>query len=101
MQFSNDVTIYLPGGTNHVITGDHLHDYDYLLGCPGRLGIELKHNVKEKEQEVLTIVISMLTTKIISSILGLNESGATALGPALLTAIGIAGIKRGTLFACF
>lgn len=85
-----------------MITGEHLHDYEYLLSCSDRLSINLNSSVKEKEQEVclnsiLTSFFHSLTfMKIISTILGLTEGGATVLGPALLTAISLAGKKKGT-----
>eukprot|EP01126_Amoeba_proteus_P021701 TRINITY_DN2209_c0_g1_i2.p1 TRINITY_DN2209_c0_g1~~TRINITY_DN2209_c0_g1_i2.p1 ORF type:complete len:574 (-),score=157.19 TRINITY_DN2209_c0_g1_i2:286-2007(-) len=82
--FGNDITIFLPDGRSHVVTGDHLYDYDYLLSCVDRLKIDLHRGVKETEQELINHVV------------GLSETGATALGPALLTSIGIASKRKGS-----
>lgn len=83
--FSNDVTIHLPGGVKHVITGDHLYEYDYLIGAADKLNVKLDSPLEKTEKELTTIVH------------GLQESGATALGPALLVSVGLAGQTKGSL----
>jgi len=87
--FSNDVTVYVPGTNkstkNHVISGDHLYDSEYLLSAVDKLGIKLDQSVGAVESELNNIV------------LGLQEGGATALGPALLVSVGIAGQTKGSM----
>jgi len=82
--FSNDVTIYLPGGVRHVITGDKLSQFGYLADVSNQLELLINKSVIETVQELNTVI------------LGLEESGATALGPALLTSISIAGAVKGS-----
>jgi hypothetical protein len=84
VSFSNDVTLYLPGGVKHVIAGDKLNDYDHLISAGTQLGINVEKSIANTQEELIKIV------------LGLEESGATALGPALLTSISIAGSARGS-----
>jgi len=82
--FNNDVTIYLAGNVTHVLTGDKLEQYDFLLSFGSAFSNQILTNIETSHPEFIKII------------LGLEESGATALGPALLTSIGIAGTSRGS-----
>jgi len=82
--FNNDVTIYLPGNVTHVITGDKLDQYDFLLNLGNQLANQLQTNIEQSHPEFTKIILS------------LTEHGATALGPALLASISIAGTTRGS-----
>eukprot|EP01123_Difflugia_compressa_P010696 TRINITY_DN398_c0_g1_i1.p1 TRINITY_DN398_c0_g1~~TRINITY_DN398_c0_g1_i1.p1 ORF type:complete len:679 (-),score=166.31 TRINITY_DN398_c0_g1_i1:70-1827(-) len=82
--FNNEVSIYLPGGIRHVITGDKLTDFDYLIGVASSLGIVLETTVDKSAGELNSVVV------------GLEETGSTALGPALLASISMAGVARGS-----
>jgi len=55
--FSNDVTVHLAGGVQHVITGDKLHDWDYLLKFRESTNIDLQTPIKESEKEVPSTII--------------------------------------------
>jgi len=73
----------------HVITGDKLTQFGYLADVSNQLQLLLDKTVLETAQELNTVI------------LGLEESGATALGPALLTSISIAGaVKGSTVIVC-
>jgi len=82
--FNNDVTVYLPGNVSHVITGDKLDQYDFLINLGNQLANQLQTNIENSHPEFTKIILS------------LSENGATALGPALLTSISIAGTSRGS-----
>jgi len=82
--FNNDVNIYLPGNIKQVITGDKLDQYDFLINSGNALANLLQIPIENSHEELTKIV------------LGLEENGATALGPALLTSISIAGNSRGS-----
>jgi hypothetical protein len=83
--FSNEVTVYDPVSKEaHVITGDKLNNYDYLVGAAEQIGAKLDKPVSECRKNLGEIVAS------------LEERGATALGPALLVSIGLAGMTRGS-----
>jgi hypothetical protein len=82
--FNNDVTIYLAGNVTHVLTGDKLEQYDFLLNFGSAFSNQILTNIETSHPEFIKIILE------------LEESGATALGPALLTSIGIAGTSRGS-----
>jgi hypothetical protein len=82
--FASDVTVHLPGSSQQVIAGDKLGDYQSLLSSSAQLVSSCKLCVKESKQELLKIIQ------------GLTESGSTALGPALLVSIGLAGSVAGS-----
>mgnify|MGYP002480336432 CR=1 FL=1 len=82
--FSDEVTIYEPNKKTHVIAGDHLNDYDYLINVADKLNIQVNESVSKSKEKLFDILRS------------LEERGATALGPALLVSISIAGRSKGS-----
>jgi hypothetical protein len=74
--FNNEVTVYESKDKSHVITGDKLNDFNYLLNVANDLKIDLKTPIEKNKKELSDLVFS------------LEEKGATALGPALLVSIG-------------
>eukprot|EP01125_Pyxidicula_operculata_P008245 TRINITY_DN277_c0_g1_i1.p1 TRINITY_DN277_c0_g1~~TRINITY_DN277_c0_g1_i1.p1 ORF type:complete len:684 (+),score=232.76 TRINITY_DN277_c0_g1_i1:227-2278(+) len=82
--FSNDVTVHMPGGRKHIISGERLYDWDYLSGVINQLELSIATPVESAAEELNKIVFS------------LEEGGATALGPALLVSTGLAGTARGS-----
>uniref|UniRef100_A0A6B2KZ87 VWFA domain-containing protein n=1 Tax=Arcella intermedia TaxID=1963864 RepID=A0A6B2KZ87_9EUKA len=82
--FNNDVTIYQPDGTRHVITGDHLKDFNYLSNVSQSLNLAFNSSVSQASQDLLSVVQT------------LEEGGGTALGPGLLCAVSIAALQRGS-----
>jgi len=78
--FNNEVTVMGDGTKNpYIITGDRLNDYDYLLktGCE-QASILLNKTVKETKLELQ------------KKVLAIEETGPTALGPAVLTSVALA-----------
>lgn len=78
--FNNEVTVLGDGTKNPLtITGDRLNDYDYLLktGCE-QAGILLNKTVKETNLQLQ------------KKVLAIEETGPTALGPAVLTSVALA-----------
>eukprot|EP01120_Amphizonella_sp_Union-15-10_P015432 TRINITY_DN7945_c0_g1_i1.p1 TRINITY_DN7945_c0_g1~~TRINITY_DN7945_c0_g1_i1.p1 ORF type:complete len:542 (+),score=95.54 TRINITY_DN7945_c0_g1_i1:134-1627(+) len=82
--FNNDVTIYLPGSKTFSIAGDKLNDYDFLLNCVSTLSIPLDATIGTSADDMTKVLFS------------LQEGGQTALGPALISAVGIAGTRPGS-----
>lgn len=82
--FASDVTVMLPDGTKHVISGAKLDDYGLLLGIAQSLG--LSHGLS----------VSAAKEALLKQVYGLQEGGSTALGPALLVSIGLAGLAHGS-----
>jgi hypothetical protein len=82
--FNNEVTVYLPGGVRHVVAGDKLDQFDYLNDLATTIGFNLNQPISESHTEFNNVVYS------------LEESGATALGPALLASISLAGTSPGS-----
>ncbi|CAG9322630.1 unnamed protein product [Blepharisma stoltei] len=77
--FNNEVTIIGDGSQTVAITGDRLNNFDGLLNL-----VERKHN------EYLGHTINETKEQLSGKVLGLEEGGATALGPALLVSVGLA-----------
>ena len=78
--FNHEVTIIGDGSKNpQVIAGDKLYNYDYLMQNGETQGGQLlQKSIKD-------------TSKILSEkVMGLEETGPTALGPALASAIALA-----------
>lgn len=67
-----------------MIAGDHLNDYDYLINVADKLNIQVNESVSKSKEKLFDILRS------------LEERGATALGPALLVSISIAGRSKGS-----
>lgn len=81
--FNNEVTILGDGTQLPVtITGDKLYDYDRLLQ------IGKSHALRQP--------ISKTKSSLSQKLFGLEEGGATALGPAVLACIGIASLSPGS-----
>lgn len=77
--FSSDVTIYGDGVTDPVIlTGNRLNNFENCLETGLSLQNKLVNCVKDTKENL------------IEKVLNLTESGPTALGPALISAIGLA-----------
>lgn len=78
--FNNEVTVFGDGTQDpQIITGDKLEDYDYLMKNGSECG---QNRMKNKVGETAKI----LTDKL----MGLEETGPTALGPAVATAVAMA-----------
>ena len=77
--FNNEVTILGDGTKNpQTITGDRLNDFDYLLknGC-------------DQSSILLTKPIKETKLQLQKKVLGIEETGPTALGPAVLTSVAL------------
>lgn len=82
--FNNEVTVYDPKTKQaHIIAGDHLSDYEYLSQL--KLQLNLEDAPISKTRKDLSDLVN-----------GLEERGATALGPALLVSVGIASAVKGS-----
>lgn len=80
VSFSNDVNVYGDCSQHpQVISGDKLSDFEFLK----KNGIDVTDNLMKKS-------IVEANDKIIDKLYELQESGPTALGPALLTAVAMA-----------
>jgi len=82
--FNNEVTIYESTGTSHTIAGDKLNDSEYLINIANNLKIDLKTPIEKNKKDLSDLIFL------------LEEKGETALGPALLVSIGLAGMQRGS-----
>lgn len=84
--FSSDVTIYDPKTKQaHVIAGDHLSDWEWLSAYKSPLNLtEVSSSIKNTRAGLSELVS------------GLEERGATALGPALITSVKIASAVAGS-----
>jgi hypothetical protein len=79
--FNNEVTIIGDGTKDPVtITGDKLFDHDFLL----KNGVDSSSTLFSKS-------IKETKPHLQKKLMSLEETGSTALGPAVLTAIGLAG----------
>jgi hypothetical protein len=78
--FNNEVTVFGDGQEDpQTIAGDKLYDYDFLIENGAKQGdLRMKHKVNESQKK--------LTDKLMS----LEETGPTALGPAIATSIAMA-----------
>lgn len=80
VSFNNEVTVVGDGSQNpQTISGDKLMDYDYLLGNGQQQGKERMKNPIGQTQQKLT-----------DKLMSLEETGPTALGPAVATSIAMA-----------
>jgi hypothetical protein len=78
--FNSDVTLIGDGSQDQqTVTGDKLNNFDFLL-----------NNGIEQGQKCLTKPVKDTSQGLQQSIMNIQETGPTALGPALLTAIGMA-----------
>ena len=77
--FNNEVNIIGDGFSNISIIGDKLQDFDKIWA-----------NVEGKYPEIMARPISQTKNQLCERLLALEESGPTALGPALLTSVGLA-----------
>lgn len=78
--FNNEVTV-LGDGTQapQIVTGDKLEDFDYLIKNGSEQGkLRMQHKIGETSK------------KLTEELMGLEETGPTALGPAVATAIAMA-----------
>ena len=81
--FNNEVTVYGDGSQPaEVLTGEHLFDLEKQKELGG--SFKVKENVKESEKALS------------ERLWGLEECGATALGPGLVVGVGMAGQARGS-----
>lgn len=90
--FNGDVTVLGDGSKDpSTITGDKLNNYDWLLENGQKEG-------KDKMQKTIGETKPYLGEKVMS----IEETGPTALGPATLTAIGMAaeGLAGSTVVIC-
>ena len=78
--FNNDVTVVGDGSQDPmIITGDKLHDYDFLI-----------QNGAEQGQQRMKHKIDQTAKKLTQKLMALEETGPTALGPAVATAVSMA-----------
>ena len=77
--FNNEVNIIGDGFSSITILGDKLEDYEKTWAC-----------VEGKYQEIIARPISQTKDQLCQRLLSLEESGPTALGPALLASVGLA-----------
>lgn len=78
--FNNDVTIMGDGSLDpQILSGDKLTDYEYLI-----------KNGTEQGQQRMNKKINETQKKLTEKLMGLEETGPTALGPAVATSIAMA-----------
>jgi len=78
--FNNEVTVYGDGATDpQTIAGDKLKDYDYLMA-----------NGKQQGQEKMKLKVSESAKQLQDKLMSMEETGSTALGPAVASAIAMA-----------
>ena len=78
--FNNEVTVVGDGVQDpQTVTGDKLEDYDYLINNGSEQGkLRMQHKIGETSK------------KLTEKLMGLEETGPTALGPAVATSIAMA-----------
>lgn len=80
VSFNNEVTVVGDGASDpQIITGDKLFDYDFLIENGQKQGKDRLNHTINKTQEKLT-----------QKLMSLEETGPTALGPAVATSIAMA-----------
>lgn len=80
VSFNHEVTVYGDGAKDsQVVAGDKLNDYDYLL-----------QNGHDQGKERMELTVKESAKALQSKLMKLEETGPTALGPAVATAIGMA-----------
>lgn len=67
--FANDVTVYVPGSRQHVISGGKLDNYEHLLTAANELSGALKLTVRESRDELIKIVHGLTESGILYSFL--------------------------------
>lgn len=78
--FNNEVTVYGDGAKDpQIVSGDKLMDYDYLI-----------ENGLKQGQERLNQNIGQSHKKLTDKLMSIEETGPTALGPAVATSIAMA-----------
>ena len=78
--FNNDVTVVGDGSKDpQIISGDKLNDYEFLIKNGIEQGVERMNNKINETQKLLT-----------DKLMKLEETGPTALGPAVATSIAMA-----------
>jgi hypothetical protein len=84
--FSNDVSIYDPKTKQaHIVAGDHLSDYEWLTNYKAPLDLaDPSTSIKHTRNDLVSIIS------------GLEERGATALGPALVLSVKLASAVAGS-----
>ena len=83
--FNNEVVLFSDGTQSPVtLAGDRLRDYDSLYGHGSTLRVDSLQPVSKSKAALSDIVVK------------LQEGGATALGPALVLALGIASQQPGS-----
>ena len=80
VSFNNEVTVYGDGSKDsQVITGDKLNDYDYLI-----------QNGEGQGKEKMSLTVKDSAEALKNKLMSLEETGPTALGPAVATSIAMA-----------
>lgn len=90
--FNNEVTVIGDGTQNpQVITGDKLDNFDWLI-----------ENGQKKSKELLDKTVKDTGKFLQDKVMGIEETGPTALGPAVLTSVALAaeGAPGSTVVIC-
>lgn len=78
--FNNEVTILGDGSQNEVrVAGDHLMNFDYLV-----------ENAKKQAGNLMQKTVGETNAALKAKLMSLEETGPTALGPAVLTSVALA-----------
>lgn len=78
--FNNEVTLIGDGTKNpQIITGDKLQNFDWLV-----------KNGEEKASELLSKTVKETSKSLQDKVMSIEETGSTALGPAVLTSVALA-----------
>ena len=84
VSFANDVSLVGDATTGSTVTvaGDHLNEYDYCLSTGS--------------EKTLSAPISQTSKTLVDTLHNMTEEGQTALGPALVAAVGMASERPGS-----
>lgn len=78
--FNNDVTVIGDGTKNpSTITGDKLYNFDWLV-----------ENGEKMAKDMMEKTVKDTSKALQDKVLGIEETGPTALGPAVLTSVAMA-----------
>lgn len=78
--FNNDVSVIGDGTKNpQTITGDKLYNYDWLV-----------ENGEKMAKEMMEKTVKETSKTLQDKVMAIEETGSTALGPAVLTAVAMA-----------